>query len=102
MIERLAGVAERNPKLRKAKIAQSGKSGTIACESVTSASSTHTANSARAHPRPPPGAAPLHREIENKHDLILVCANCRVMIHRHSPWKTPEQLKAHIADTSDQ
>ena len=45
---------------------------------------------------------PLHftGKIENKlADLILVCANCHVMIHRHSPWKTPDQLKALIADT---
>jgi 5-methylcytosine-specific restriction protein A len=44
---------------------------------------------------------PLHftGEIENKlADLILVCANCHVMIHRRSPWRTPEQLEALIAD----
>ena len=59
--------------------------------SAASTSSWHTANSARdyihVHHR-----VPLHftREIENKlADLILVCANCHVMIHRHSPWKTP-------------
>jgi hypothetical protein len=34
-------------------------------------------------------------QIENKlSGLMLVCANCHAMIHHHSPWKTPEQLKA--------
>ncbi|MFF2390980.1 HNH endonuclease [Nocardia sp. NPDC058114] len=27
-------------------------------------------------------------------DLILLCANCHRMIHRKSPWLTPDQLRA--------
>jgi len=29
-------------------------------------------------------------------DLILICANCHRMIHRRSPWLTPDQLRALI------
>ena len=46
---------------------------------------------------------PLHftGEIENKlEDLILVCANCHVMIHRHSPWKTPDELRKILVNRS--
>ena len=105
VVERLVKVAERNPKLRKAKIQQSRQErGTIACEicdfDFERAYGQLGEGYIHVHHR-----VPLHftREIENKlADLILVCANCHVMIHRHSPWKTPEQLKAHIADTTDQ
>ncbi|MGV0734346.1 HNH endonuclease [Mycolicibacter sinensis] len=39
---------------------------------------------------------PLHAsgEIKTKlSDLILLCANCHRMIHRHSPWLTPDELR---------
>lgn len=39
---------------------------------------------------------PLHASGETKtklEDLILLCANCHRMIHRSSPWLTPEQLR---------
>jgi 5-methylcytosine-specific restriction protein A len=38
---------------------------------------------------------PLHASGETKtrlEDLVLICANCHRMIHRYSPWLTPEQL----------
>ena len=102
VVERMVKVAERDPKLRKAKIAQSRQErGTIACEicdfDFERAYGQLGEGYIHVHHR-----VPLHftREIENKlADLILVCANCHVMIHRHSPWKTPDQLKALIADT---
>jgi len=102
IVERLVKVAERNPKLRKAKIQQSRQErGTIACEICSfdfeRAYGELGVGYIHVHHR-----VPLHftGEIENKlADLILVCANCHVMIHRHSPWKTPDQLKALIADT---
>nr|WP_274382428.1 HNH endonuclease [Rhodococcus ruber] len=25
-------------------------------------------------------------------DLVVVCANCHVMLHRGQSWKTPEEL----------
>jgi 5-methylcytosine-specific restriction enzyme A len=31
------------------------------------------------------------------HDLILICSNCHRMIHRRTPWLTPEQLRDVIA-----
>jgi 5-methylcytosine-specific restriction protein A len=46
---------------------------------------------------------PLHFSGETKStldDLLLVCVNCHQMIHRHSPWKTPEELKAIISATA--
>jgi 5-methylcytosine-specific restriction protein A len=102
VIERLVRVAERNPKLRKAKIAQSRQErGTIACEicdfDFERAYGQLGEGYIHVHHR-----VPLHfsGEIENKlADLILVCANCHVMIHRHSPWKTPEELKAIVVAT---
>jgi 5-methylcytosine-specific restriction protein A len=39
---------------------------------------------------------PLHASGETKTkvtDLILLCANCHRMIHRYTPWLTPEQLR---------
>lgn len=39
---------------------------------------------------------PLHVSGETKtrlNDLVLICANCHRMIHRHRPWLRPEQLK---------
>ncbi|MGD1172161.1 HNH endonuclease [Mycobacterium seoulense] len=99
VVERLVKVAERNPKLRKAKIAQSRQErGTIACElcgfDFELAYGQLGEGYIHVHHR-----VPLHFTgvIENKlADLILVCANCHAMIHRQSPWKTPEQLKALI------
>jgi 5-methylcytosine-specific restriction protein A len=102
VIERLVRLAERNPKLRKAKIQQSRQErGTIACEicefDFELAYGELGDGYIHVHHR-----VPLHftGEIENKlADLILVCANCHVMIHRHSPWKTPEELKAIVVAT---
>jgi len=33
-------------------------------------------------------------------DLILICANCHRMIHRGSPWLTPDQLREYITHRS--
>lgn len=44
---------------------------------------------------------PLHTSGETKtkiSDLILLCANCHRMIHRHSPWLTPDELRELLAD----
>jgi predicted HNH restriction endonuclease len=96
VIQRLVRVAERNPKLRRAKIAASRKErGSIACEicgfDFESVYGTLGDGFIHVHHR-----VPLHFTgvVENKlEDLILVCANCHVMIHRGSPWKTPEELR---------
>ena len=47
---------------------------------------------------------PLHASGETRtrlNDLILLCANCHRMIHRRSPWLTPDQLRDLIASPSD-
>lgn len=47
---------------------------------------------------------PLHVSGETKtrlQDLSLLCANCHRMIHRASPWPTPEQLRALIVEHRD-
>jgi 5-methylcytosine-specific restriction protein A len=33
-------------------------------------------------------------------DLILICANCHRVIHRGSPWLTPDQLREYITHQS--
>jgi predicted HNH restriction endonuclease len=100
VIQRLVRVAERNPKLRKAKIAQSRKErGSIACE-------TCGFDFEAAYPELGDGFIHVHHVVplsftgvvENDlDDLILVCANCHVMIHRKSPWKKPEELREIIS-----
>jgi 5-methylcytosine-specific restriction protein A len=45
---------------------------------------------------------PLHVTGETKTrlaDLILICANCHRMIHRGSPWLTPDELRACLGKT---
>jgi 5-methylcytosine-specific restriction protein A len=100
VIQRLVRVAERDPKLRKARIAQSRKErGSIACETCgfdfEAVYGTLGDGFIHVH-----HVVPLHFTgvVENSlEDLILVCANCHVMIHRHSPWKAPDELRAIIA-----
>lgn len=103
VVQRLVRVAERDPKLRKDKIAQSRtERGSIACE-------TCGFDFEVAYPGLGEGfvhvhhVVPLHFTgvIENGvEDLILVCANCHVMIHRQSPWKTPDQLREILAKST--
>jgi 5-methylcytosine-specific restriction protein A len=93
--ERLVRVSERDPKLRATKIAQSRKQrGSIACETcgfdfersygLLGEGFIHVH-----HRTPLHVTGPVTNTLA---DLILVCANCHSMIHRRSPWKTPEQL----------
>lgn len=101
VIERLVRVAERDPKLRKAKIAQSRKErGSIACE-------TCGFDFEAVYPGLGDGFIHVHHVkplsitgvVENElKDLILLCANCHVMIHRRSPWKEPDELRAIITN----
>lgn len=49
-------------------------------------------------------AVPLHVSGETTtglDDLVLLCANCHRMIHRQTPWLTPEQLRGLIRITGD-
>ena len=85
MIERFIRVAERNPKLRRAKIAQArNERGSISCETCgfdfEDAYGDLGDGYIHVHHK-----VPLHfsGQVENTlDDLILVCANCHVMIHR--------------------
>jgi len=94
---------ERDPKLRSSKIEQSRKErGRIVCE--TCGFDFEKVYGELGH-----GfihvhhTVPLHFSGETKStldDLVLVCVNCHQMIHRHSRWKTPEELKAIISATA--
>ncbi|MGR6521802.1 HNH endonuclease [Rhodococcus erythropolis] len=96
VVQRLVKTRERDPRLRRSKIAQSRKDrGSIACEicgfdferryGELGEGFTHVHHK-----------VPLHFSGEVKStldDLILVCVNCHQMIHRRSPWKTPDELR---------
>lgn len=46
---------------------------------------------------------PLHESGETKtklSDLILLCANCHRMIHRNTPWLTPDELRGLLPSQS--
>jgi 5-methylcytosine-specific restriction protein A len=94
--ERLVKVRERNPKLRRAKIELSRRvNGNIACEACSfdfeRAYGGRGNDFIHVH-----HVVPLHfsGEVESKlDDLILLCANCHVVVHRRSPWLTPDELR---------
>ncbi|MFV2179717.1 HNH endonuclease [Actinomadura sp. LOL_016] len=97
-------VRERDRKLRKKRIEQARKHhGELACEVCGF-------NFERIYG--PRGAdyiecrhvVPLHVSGETKtrlQDLALLCANCHRMIHRASPWPTPEQLRTLVTKHRD-
>jgi predicted HNH restriction endonuclease len=96
VIERLVRVAERDPKLRMAKINQSRKErGNISCETCGFDFEVVYGDLGD-------GFIHVHHIVPLRFtgivknsfdDLILLCANCHVMIHRGSPWKTPDELR---------
>ncbi|MEE4540642.1 HNH endonuclease [Streptomyces sp. V4-01] len=46
---------------------------------------------------------PLHEAGEGRtklSDLALICANCHRMIHRHTPWPTPNELREFIREVA--
>lgn len=104
VIQRLVRVAERDLKLRNAKIDQSRKvRGNISCETCgfdfESVYGDLGDGFIHVH-----HVVPLHFTgvvTNGLDDLILLCANCHVMIHRRSPWKTPEQLREIIKGEAD-
>ena len=91
---------ERDPKLRNAKIKQARKlTGAIACEvcgfDFEKVYGELGEGFIHVH-----HLVPLHFSGETRStldDLVLLCVNCHQMIHRRSPWKTPEELKAMMA-----
>ncbi|WP_440713475.1 HNH endonuclease [Gordonia sp. FQ] len=96
---RWAIVRERNPRLRRAKIAQSRRDrGVISCETCgfdfEETFGELGAGYIHVHHR-----VPLHitNEVENDLSaLILLCANCHAMVHRSRPWLRPDELQAII------
>ncbi|MER7541550.1 HNH endonuclease [Spirillospora sp. NPDC127506] len=97
-------VRERDPKLRARKIDQARKlRDGLACE-VCGFSFERTYGSRGADYIECHHVVPLHVSGETKtrlQDLALLCANCHRMIHRASPWPTPEQLRALVAEHRD-
>ncbi|WP_084866987.1 HNH endonuclease [Prescottella equi] len=98
---RWATQRERDPKLRKDKIAESQRlRGEVSCEVCGF-------DFSRAYPGRGDGYIEVHHrvplhvsgEIENSlDDLVLLCANCHRMIHRASTWLTPEELGQILAE----
>ncbi|NKR29125.1 HNH endonuclease [Rhodococcus hoagii] len=97
---RWAARRERDPKLRKEKIAESKRlRGEVSCEVCGF-------DFSRAYPGRGDGYIEVHHrvplhvsgEIKNStDDLVLLCANCHRMIHRTSAWLTPEELSQILA-----
>src|SRR4029077_11599191 len=87
---------ERDPKLRRRKLADTKKRGLpIACEvcsfDYAQAYGSHGLDYIECHHR-----IPLHVTGETKtrlSDLALLCSNCHRMIHRSKHWLTVEELK---------
>ncbi|MEV0765180.1 HNH endonuclease [Nocardia sp. NPDC050435] len=101
VVRRLVKVRERNPKLRREKIALARRNrGDISCEICGF-------DFEKSYPGLGDGYVQVHHvvplhfsgEIESTlDDLVLVCANCHQMLHRGRPdWLTPDQLRDAIS-----
>ncbi|ANZ28477.1 hypothetical protein A4U64_26655 (plasmid) [Rhodococcus sp. WB1] len=97
---RWAAARERDPKLRKQKIAQSMQErGEVSCEvcgfDFAQVYPGHGDGYIEVHHR-----VPLHVSGEvssTLDDLILLCANCHRIIHRKKTWLTPDELRQILA-----
>ncbi|WP_026918059.1 HNH endonuclease [Gordonia shandongensis] len=98
VVRRLTTMRERDRGLRDAKLAQfrAAHQGRVFCEVCSfdfgKAYGAHGKGYAEVHHR-----VPLHvtdEVVNDLHDLIVLCANCHRMIHRRTPWLTPEELAA--------
>lgn len=94
---RLAVFRERDPVLRRDKIAQSLRErGTSACETCgfDFFGTYGDLGDGYAHVH---HVTPLHVTGVTETslaDLVVVCANCHAMVHRRRPWKTPAEISA--------
>lgn len=96
LLQRRHFVRERNPKLRRKKIADFlKKHPRVHCEvcrfDFESAYGERGREYIEVH-----HTLPLHASGETKtklSDLILLCSNCHRMIHRSAPWLTPDELR---------
>ncbi|RSN64672.1 HNH endonuclease [Actinomadura sp. WAC 06369] len=97
-------VRERDPKLRKRRIEQARKQhGDLACE-VCGFDFERTYGPRGADYIECHHVVPLHVSGETKtrlQDLALLCANCHRMVHRASPWPTPEELRTLVVKHRD-
>lgn len=90
---------ERSPKLRRAKLAKVKAAGRlIACEVCTFNFAARYGQLGSDyievhHVLPLHASGPVQTRLE---DLALVCANCHRMIHRSSPWLTPNELRQQL------
>ena len=96
VIHRLIRTRERDPKLRAIKIKQAlAQSDSLACEVCTfDFKGTYGAlgeGYIHVHHVVPLHASGVVRNSLN--DLVLVCANCHVMLHRGQTWRTPDELR---------
>jgi 5-methylcytosine-specific restriction enzyme A len=99
LLERRSTARERDPKLRARKIRDARtKRGHIACEvcafDFERVYGDRGAGYAECH-----HVVPLHVSgptITRLDDLILLCANCHRMIHRFTPWLTPDELRTMV------
>lgn len=101
LIRRLTSIRERDPKLRKRKLDEAmAARGNLACEICTFdfARTYGDLGDGYVHVH---HVTPLHVSgmVRTELDqLILVCANCHVMLH-HGLWRTPDQLRALLQGT---
>ncbi|WP_179273188.1 MULTISPECIES: HNH endonuclease [unclassified Rhodococcus (in: high G+C Gram-positive bacteria)] len=101
VMERLIRVRERDPKLRQEKILKSrALHGRLACEVCTfdfeQTYGVLGSGYVQVH-----HVVPLHSSgpVETTLDgLVVVCANCHVMLHRGPTWRTPSELRALLAN----
>ena len=90
---------ERSPKLRRTKMAKVQAAGRpIACEVCTFDFGTTYGPLGSDyievhHVLPLHASGPVKTRLE---DLVLLCANCHRMIHRSSPWLTPDELRQRL------
>lgn len=95
LLERRHYARERNPKLRKRKIEAALKErGQLQCEVCAFDFEAAYCERGRGYIECH-HVVPLHASGETTtrlEDLVLICANCHRMIHRGTPWLTPEEL----------
>ncbi len=103
LLERRHVVRERDPRLREKKIRKAvTQYGCVECEACgfdfARVYGDRGVGYAECH-----HAVPLHASGETRtrlQDLVLLCANCHRMIHRRTPWLTPDELRAMITTTA--
>jgi 5-methylcytosine-specific restriction protein A len=100
LLQRRHFVRERNPKLRRKKIADFlKKHPRVHCEVCAFDFEAAYGDRGREYIEVH-HTVPLHASGETKtkmSDLILLCSNCHRMIHRSAPWLTPDQLRELLA-----